>query len=284
MTCLARLCLVLGFAAMALVAEPAWAQSRATSAEEPAASAASDTAPQPNATAPGPVIFVVDSTRHIALVNVGSLNVKRIGRVNVPLTDIAFNPTNHKLYGISYNSLYEVPIDTFRAKLIARLGVNDANALVFDSSGTAYFAGYQSNRLYKIDVTTGRVTVVGLTGSYYSAGDLTFYNGKLVMSANFRTINPNNFTNNYLVTLNPTNAAIIGQPVLVGIHQLYGLASTGNNELYGLAGIGTGNTPGLYQLFPSASSVANRDTLLRNLSGAGLSLIVGTAYNGNFQP
>src|ERR1700733_14713756 len=95
MTCLTRLCLVLGFAAMALVAEPAWAQSRATSAEEPAASAASDTAPQPNATAPGPVIFVVDSTRHIALVNVGSLNVKRIGRVNVPLTDIAFNPTNH---------------------------------------------------------------------------------------------------------------------------------------------------------------------------------------------
>ena len=44
------------------------------------------------------------------------------------------------------------------------------------------------------------------------------------------------------------------------------------------------NTPGLYQLFPSASRVANRDTLLRNLSGTGLSLIVGTAYNGNFQP
>jgi hypothetical protein len=279
----AHLPLVLGFAAAALAAEPAWAQSRTMAVEEPAA-AAPDTAPQPNATAPGPVIFVVDSTRHVALINVGSLKVKRIGRVNVPLTDIAFNPINHKLYGISYSTLYEVPLNTFQAKRIASLGTNDANALVFDSAGTAYFAGYQSNRLYKVNVTTGRVTIVGLTGAYYSAGDLTFYNDNLVMSANYKTVNPTNSTNNYLVTLNPANAAIIGQPKLMDVHQLYGLASTGKNELYGLGGIGTTNTPGLYQLFPGASSVQNRDTLLRNLSGTGLSLIVGTAYNGNFQP
>jgi hypothetical protein len=104
------------------------------------------------------------------------------------------------------------------------------------------------------------------------------------MSAVYKTTSPNARTNNYLVTLNTANAAIVGTPVLLGIHQLYGLASTGKNELYGLAAIGTSFTPGLYQLFPSASSVANRDTLLRNLSSTGLSLIVGTAYNGNYQP
>jgi hypothetical protein len=148
----------------------------------------------------------------------------------------------------------------------------------------AYFAGYRSNRLYKVNVDTGRVAVIGLTGQFYSAGDLTFYNDRLVMSANYRTKDPTASTNNYLVTLNPRNAAIIGQPALMNIHQLYGLASTGKNELYGLAGVGTTNTPALYQLFPAAATAPKRDKLLRSLSGTGLSLIVGTAYNGNFQP
>jgi hypothetical protein len=272
-------------AAIAISSHPASAQSRSAPTEAPSADVASDSAQAPNATAaPGPVIFVIDSTRHLAIVNVGSLVVRRVCRAGVQLTDIAFNPTNRKLYGISYNALYEVQISDCSTRLVARLGVNDANALVFDSAGRAYFAGYTTNRLYRLNVTTGRATIIGLTGPYLPAGDLTFYNDRLVMSATYKTTSPNARTDNYLVTLNPANAAIVGTPVLLGIHQLYGLASTGKNELYGLAAIGTSFTPGLYQLFPAASSLPNRDTLLRNLSSTGLSLIVGTAYNGNYQP
>ena len=282
---LVRLPLVLCFTAMAISAVPASAQSPAVPTER----TQGDISPEASqgldpAAAPGPAIFVVDSTRHLAIVNVGSLKVRRICRAGVQLTEIAFNPKNHQLYGISYNTLYQVNIGDCSMRPIARLGVNDANAFVFDSAGTAYFAGYASNRLYRLNITTGRATIVGLTGAYYSAGDLTFYNDRLVMSANYKTINPNARTDNYLVTLNPANAAIVGTPVLLGIHQLYGLASTGKNELYGLAAIGISHRPGLYQLFPSASGVANRDALLRDLSGTGLSLIVGTAYNGNYQP
>ena len=284
MTRLAVISFAFGAAAMGLASTPALAQSRDTLSKAPAADAPAQAAPQPDSrAAPGATIVVVDSTRHVAKIDVSSLTVKVIGQSSQGLTDIAFNPVNHKLYGISYNALYEVPITTLQARLIARLGTNDANALVFDSAGTAYFAGYQSNRLYKVNVNTGRVSVVGFTGQYYSAGDLTFYNDGLVMSA-VKTTNPNNSTANYLVTLNPANAAIVGQPAVLGIHNVYGLASTGKNELYGLAVIGTSNTPALYQLFPAAASVLNRDTLLRNLSGRGLSLVIGTAYNGNFQP
>jgi len=271
---------------MWLAAGPAHAQYRGMAAQPPAAAEApAGTAPEPDVAAAGsPYIFVVDSGRRIAMINVGTQKVSVLGYVTVPLTDIAFNPKNHQLYGITYGALYEIPIKTLQAKLVMQLGTKDANALVFDSAGTAYFAGYQTNRLYKVDIATKQKTVVGLTRQYYSAGDLTFYNGNLVMSANFGTTNPTNATNNYLVTMNPANAVFIGSPVPVSIDQLYGLASTGNNELYGLAGIGTSNTPGIYQLFPSAASEQNRDTLLKNLSGTGLSLIVGTAYNGNFQP
>jgi hypothetical protein len=277
----------LGFAAMALGIEPSWAQSRSTPTEASSTAPTSQATSEPDRTAagaPGPVIFVVDSGRRVALVNVGSLKVRIIGRVGVQMTDIAFNPINKKLYGISYSVLYEISTSNFSTRLVARLGVNDANALVFDSAGNGYFAGYLSNRLYKVNVATGRVTIVGLTGLYYSAGDLTFYNDRLVMSAVYKTFNPNNASKNYLVTLNPANGAIIGKPVLMGIYQLYGLASTGKNELFGLAAVGTSNRPALYQLFPSASNVQDRNRLLRNLSTAGLTLIFGTAYNGNFQP
>jgi hypothetical protein len=285
MKSLARLPIALCFIALAMHGRPASAQSRSMPTEAPSADVAPDIAQAPDATAaPGAVIFVIDSTRHLAIVNVGSLAVRRICRTGVQLTDIAFNPTNRKLYGISYSAIYEVRINDCGTRLIAHLGVNDANALVFDSAGTAYFAGYTTNRLYRLNVTTGRATIIGLTGPYLSAGDLTFYNDRLVMSANFKTTNPNARTDNYLVTLNPANAAIVGTPVLLGIHQLYGLASTGKNELFGLAAIGISFKPGLYQLFPSAATVPNRATLLRNLSSTGLSLIVGTAYNGNYQP
>jgi hypothetical protein len=285
MTRLACLSFVLAAAAMGLISVAASAQSRDTLREAPATDSAVGAAPQPDSSAaPGAVIVVVDSTRHVAKIDVSSLRVAMVGRSTQALTDIAFNPVNHKLYGISYNALYELPLATLKARFIAHLGTNDANALVFDSSGFAYFAGYQSNRLYKMNVNTGRVAVIGSTGQYYSAGDLTFHNDRLVMSAVYRTTNPTNTTNNYLVTLNPRNAAIIGQPALMSIRQIYGLASTGKNELYGLAGVGTTNKPALYQLFPAASTAPKRDTLLRNLSGTGLSLIVGTAYNGNFQP
>jgi hypothetical protein len=285
MTRIAFMSFALGVAAIGLASAAALAQSRDTLSAAPAADAPVKAAPQPDSpAAPGAIIVVIDSTRHIAKIDVGSLRVNVLGQSSQALTDIAFNPVNHKLYGISYNALYEVPLTTLKARFIARLGTNDANALVFDSSGAAYFAGYQSNRLYKMNINTGRVAVVGFTGPYFSAGDLTFYNDRLVMSAVYGTRNPTNATNNYLVTLNPRNAAIIGQPARMSIHQIYGLASTGKNELYGLAGVGTSNKPALYQLFPAATSAPNRDTLLRNLSGTGLSLIVGTAYNGNFQP
>ncbi|HEX4507919.1 MAG TPA: hypothetical protein VH722_19485, partial [Alphaproteobacteria bacterium] len=170
---LTRLSTIAGIAAMGLAALPAHAQNRGTAAEAPAApDSSAKTAPEPDAAAEAsPYIFVVDNGRRVAMINVGTHNVKILGTATVQLTDIAFNPTNHLLYGVSYGALYQIPTKTLQAKLIVRLGTTDANALVFDSAGTAYVAGYKTNRLYKVDLPTRKVTIVGLTGPYYSAGD-----------------------------------------------------------------------------------------------------------------
>src|SRR5437016_3621742 len=100
MTRLAYFPVVLGIAAMALGVQPAHAQTRATPTTEAApAMPAPQAASEPDAAtaaAPGPVLFVLDSSRRIALVNVGSLKVKIIGRLGVFMTDIAFNPIDKK--------------------------------------------------------------------------------------------------------------------------------------------------------------------------------------------
>jgi hypothetical protein len=285
MKSLAVLPVAFSLAAMAISSQSASAQSHATPMQQPSANIASEAAQGADpAAVSGPTIFVIDSSRHLAMINLGTKVARPLATLSAQLTDIAFNPLDHRLYGISYNAVYAIDPISYSLRLIARLGVNDANALVFDSAGTAYFAGYYTDRLYRLNVTTGQAKVVGSTGPFRSAGDLTFYNDQLVMAANYVTTDPNAGTANYLVTLSTTNAARIGNPVYLGIHQLYGLVSTGKNELYGLAGLGTSDRPGLYQLFPAAPSVQDRDTLLKNLSYTGLSLIVGAAYNGNYQP
>src|SRR5882724_7326883 len=116
------------FAAYAISGQPASAQSRATPIGEVSADAAASAGSSPDATAaPGPVIFVIDSARHLATVNVGDFAVRRICRTGRQLTDIAFNPNNRKLYGISFNALYQVSASDCSTRFIANLGVDDAN-------------------------------------------------------------------------------------------------------------------------------------------------------------
>ncbi len=247
------------------------------------AEALPEAAPDASACGPasGPTIYVVDNRARLATINLGTYAVKIIGSVGTLLTDIGFDPLNHQLYGVSFTSFYAIDKTTARTTLKGNLGINDGNALVFNSLGTAYLAGSNSDALYKINISTGGATVIGHMGGWKSAGDLVFYNDMLVLSAYKGGLGPT--TPNYLVSVNEKTGAVIGSPVLLNSKEVFGLASTGKNELYGLGITGPSNQPALFQFFPT-NPLVNRDKLLKNLAASGLGQIYGAAYDGNYQP
>jgi hypothetical protein len=220
----------------------------------------------------GTIVYICDSNGVIWTVNLSTLTIKRIGSAGTVLTDLAFDPINHVLYGVNFSIFWSVNTTTGVATAIGALGINDANALVFDANGKGYTKGYQDTELYSVN-TTGVTSVIGATGKWESAGDLTFYNNTLVLSGYTGTLSTAKDT---LVTLNPSTGAVthVAQTNLV---ELYGLVSTSTNHLYGFV-----NTS-LYQLFPGASTVAGRSKLLKNFATSGVGQILGAAYNGNFQ-
>jgi hypothetical protein len=231
-------------------------------------------APNPSATA-GPTIYVNDNSSRLWKVTLGTNTIRFVGYEEALLTDIAFDPVNHVLYGIDFNSFYRINTTTGMASWVGYHGVPGANALVFDAHGKGYVEGYLQSRLYAItNVSTGRATPIGTTGSYKSSGDLTFYNGSLILSG--FTGSFSSTTANSLVTISPSTGAV-QRVVPTSLRILYGLASTGTNQLYGFA-----NTS-LYRMNPAATLIQNRAVLIKNFATFGIGQFYGAAYNGNFQ-
>ncbi|HEV3152685.1 MAG TPA: hypothetical protein VGZ02_02660 [Candidatus Baltobacteraceae bacterium] len=223
----------------------------------------------------GPLVYIDDVNGVLWTVNLSTNEMRRIGNQGVMLTDLAFDPKNHHLYGVSFNAFYEVNTTTGNATYIGSLGISDANALVFDANGKGYTEGFQNAMLWAIDnVNTGSVTSIGSTGNWKSGGDLTFYNNALILSGYRGTLQ--NSTKESIVTLNRNTGAVLSA-VATNLTQLFGLVSTSTNHLYGFA-----NTS-LYRVVPAASEVSKRTVLIRNFKAAGVGQILGAAFNGNFQ-
>jgi hypothetical protein len=257
-------------AAVALLSTSAYAQSSPVLERPPALERVQVDVGVRSAKA-GPVIYVTDKAGELSTVTLGTYAVHRIGAEGVLLTDIGFDPKDGELYGVSFTSFYRVNRTTGQAVYIGNLGISDANALVFDAAGRAYTAGVNDPELYAIDVTTGAASPVGSTAPFDSAGDLTFYNGGLVLAG---FVPPSHLDE--LVLLDPPT----GKPkaaVQLNITNLFALASTGPNTLYGFAGTD------LYALYPGESNIYKRSVLLKTFAGTGLAQIYGCAYDGYFQ-
>ncbi len=230
----------------------------------------------PAATTTGPIAYVSDTEGVLWTVNLGNNTIHRVGSMGAILTDLGFDPINHVLYGIDFMGFYRVNTTTARATYIGQLGIFDANALVFDANGRGYTEGYDNARLYAINnVATGRTSIIGSTGIWKSAGDLTFYNNTLVL-AGYTGTTLTTTTKEAIVTLNRTTGAVehVAQTNVVN---LFGLVSTSTSHLYGFA-----NTS-LYRILPAATTVAGRAVLIKNFAGTGVSQIMGAAYNGDYQ-
>jgi hypothetical protein len=222
----------------------------------------------------GPTIYVTDAAGRLATVTLGTYAVHIVGSEGALLTDIAFNPKDGQLYGVSFTSFYRLNRKTGKATLIGNLGISDANALVFNGQGVAYTEGVNSPELYTINVSNGHVTPVGSTKPFKSAGDLTFYNSGLVLSGYYQR-SLTNTTPDTLVLLDPKNGAVLAYSKLK-IANLFGIVCPAKDTLFGFAGTS------VYQLFPNETNIDKRAVLLKDLSGKGLAQIYGAAYDGYF--
>jgi hypothetical protein len=242
--------------------------------------------PTPDATAEvgdvsataGPTIYVTDKAGRLATVTLGTYAVHIIGSEGVVLTDIGFNPKDGQLYGVSYTNFYRVNRTTGKATLIGSLGISDANALVFNGQGVGFTAAGNSTELYKINITTGHASPFASTTYFESAGDLTFYNGYLVLSGyldpTFGQSEPS-----YLVLLNPTTGKFELGWYFTKIANLLGLVCTGKDTLYGFAG----TTVYQFLITPTTGTPTQATAVpLKNLAGKGLAQIWGAAYDGYF--
>jgi hypothetical protein len=169
-------------------------------------------------------IYIHDYDRDFGYFDTATGASVRIGRLPVQLTDIAFAPDD-TLYGVSFNSLYQVNARDASATYVGALSRSDANGFVIYSNGIA-LVSTTSSRVLGIDLETGATKQLYATRTgETSAGDLEAHRGTLLLAA----------TDQYLYAEATSDHQ---QPARVyhGLPSLYGLASVNNQTLYGFSG------------------------------------------------
>ena len=201
-----------------------------------------------------PILYIDDNAGNLGTVDVATGAVTVIGNTGLFFVDIAFDPTGI-LYGITFNSLYQINKTTAVVTLVGNFGTT-LNSLVFGSDGTLYAA---NNGLYKLNTATGAATLIGNGGyAYNSSGDLAFANGNLFLTSSGA---------DNLVSLNTASGVgtLVGG---IGFAAVYGLASNDGINLFGLSGT---------QILGINTSTG-AGTLLGNYGGQGLSAANGSAF------
>ncbi|MCL2929678.1 MAG: hypothetical protein MGG37_17410 [Trichodesmium sp. MAG_R01] len=87
-------------------------------------------------------------------------------------TDIAFSPSD-QLFGITFNKLYSVDLDSGTNNYVGHLGRRKSlNALGFSNDGKLYGTGGSS--FYSIDTSSGRASRISSNSGFSSSGDIVF--------------------------------------------------------------------------------------------------------------
>ena len=109
------------------------------------------------------------------------------------------------------------------------------------------------------------MTPVGSTGAIWSAGDLAFHEGGLILTN----------TAKGPTKLNATNGAVRGTK-LHDVTNMFGLVSTATARLHGIAGTK------VYLFAENAGGPTGAVSVARDFTGRGLGPTNGATVNGNF--
>ena len=161
------------------------------------------------------IFYVGDSSGNLYILDIPAGTSTLIGNMGVTMTDVAIDPTNGNLWGISFTNLYSINKATAASTLIGSLGTGDSNALAFSDGGTAYEAGNSSTDLRTVNLTTGATTVVGNMG-FSSSGDLIWDTSLAMLWLSSSSLSDS------LVLVDPTNAAS-NQKGAFGFSSVFGL-------------------------------------------------------------
>lgn len=176
--------------------------------------------------------------------------------------DIAIDGNQNLYYASALGSVYRRSLTNNACQFVGTFGHN-INALVADRNGDLLAAGNENDvcTLYKFTVATNSFTTLGnFPPSFFSSGDLFFYEDKL-----FLTANNADFTNSFLVQVNLSNPS--QSCYYMNLHNLYPYAAFTLND----------GTPKAYLISTGARGSVFTSTLYEiNLSARTLSTALCT--------
>jgi hypothetical protein len=177
--------------------------------------------------APPKIVYAVTFSINSALYKLspGTRKGHRAGYTGVELTDITVR--GKTLYAISFTDLYWLSTATGASHHIGSLGFSAANALATQPKTNTLYGADQYGDFFTINRKTGHATLIGtFGGGLGSAGDLTFYNGRL-----YAAVTRSGSTDSFLAIVNVRTGAakLVGN---TGYADVWGLV-TGSGALYG---------------------------------------------------
>ncbi len=160
----------------------------------------------------------------VVLADLSSCSSTVVATFNQSMFDIAEGDTADTLYGIRDNNLYLIDLNTASFTLLGSLttinysGNFRVDSLVKESTGVLLGVNNEiGGELFRIDVAALTATNLGQTG-FRSAGDLSFFQGDLYLSAR----------NNELVRIdinNPGASFLVGSMASSGFSNVFGVVT-----------------------------------------------------------
>ncbi len=236
------------------------------------------------------VVYAVEynqSTNRFGTIDLLSGNFTKISSIGTTLiNDIAYCPTNGKLYGIS-NTTALVTFNATNGAItnVTKLSVTGIESLAFRPKDGTLFGASQSG-LYTINPANGTATSVGSYGSPTNLGT-TGQNIRFAQDGNLYVSNTS--TNTDIYRINTTNGAAMRMGEAVGFPYL--ILMNASSNMYGVfinLGSGASNaTPELVTFnlssFVNGGTNANGSThqITVSLVGAGTNFPANFNFSGN---
>lgn len=161
----------------------------------------------------------------IVLADLGNCTSQVVATHSSSFFDIAQGDTNDTLYGIRNDELFLINVVTGNVSSLGTLNVIGftgnfrVDSLVKESPGTLLGVHTDSpGALFRFDVAAMTATFIGNT-NFPSAGDLTYFNGNLYLSADGNDLAQ-------IDTANPSNSSLVGTiPAVSGFNNVFGVVT-----------------------------------------------------------